>query len=193
MKKKNPFLTSGYEGPEFFCDRAEETNALVDALENGRNVTLMAPRRFGKTGLIENTFHRLRSEGGFRTVVLDIFPAQDLAGFTRMFASAVFRSLETGVEKALAAATTFLRSCRSTLTVDPRDMSHKFSFDIASSAAEATLADVFEYLSRRRDSVAVAFDEFQQIAEFPEKGVEALLRSHVQRVPRFAIASWRRV
>ena len=184
MKTRNPFMTSGYESPEYFCDRVGETADLVDALENDRNVTIMAPRRYGKTGLIENAFHLLRNEKGYRTALLDIFPAQDMAGFTRMFASAVFKSLESSVEKALAAATTFVKSCRPTLSIDPRDMSHKFSFDIAPSAAEATLADVFEYLARRRDPVAIAIDEFQQIAEFPEKGVEALIRSHVQKVPR---------
>lgn len=184
MKARNPFITVGYESPEYFCDRVEETAELVDALENDRNVTIMAPRRYGKTGLIANAFHRLRDERGYRTVLLDIFPAQDMAGFTRMFASAVFKSLETSVEKALAAATTFVKSCRPTLSIDPRDMSHKFSFDIAPSAAESTLADVFEYLARQRGPVAIAIDEFQQIAEFPEKGTEALIRSHVQKVPR---------
>ena len=48
----NPFLVYGYEGPYYFCDREEETRKLVSALANGRNVTLAAPRRIGKTGLI---------------------------------------------------------------------------------------------------------------------------------------------
>ena len=184
MHGRNPFLTSGYENPEFFCDRVEETNDLIEALENDRNVTLMAPRRYGKSGLIENAFFKLRQDHGYQTVIVDVFPAQDLASFTSLFAREVFRSLETTVEKALAAATTFLKSCRPTLTVDPKTMSHKFSFDISASQAESTLADVFDYLGSRKSRVVVAFDEFQQIAEFSEKGVEALIRSYVQKVPR---------
>lgn len=183
MKLNNPFITAGYESPDYFCDRDKETADLVNALENDRNVTLMAPRRYGKTGLIENVFWKLRKELGYQTVILDVFSAQDLTGFTRMFASAVFRSLETSVEKALSAATTFLKSCRPSLTVDPRDMSHKFSFDIAPSYAESTLEEVFGYLAKHKGRVAIALDEFQQILEFPEKGVEALLRNHMQRVP----------
>ena len=61
MKRKNPFLTAGYEGPETFCDRERETAELIAAIENGRNTTLIAPRRYGKTGLIKNTLSRLSS------------------------------------------------------------------------------------------------------------------------------------
>ena len=49
MKKLvNPFLITGYQGPEYFCDR--ETETIVPALKNGRNITLISPRRMGKTG-----------------------------------------------------------------------------------------------------------------------------------------------
>lgn len=59
LVQKNPFLIYGYAGPRYFCDREAETEKLVSALDNGRNVTLIAPRRMGKTGLIKNTFVRL--------------------------------------------------------------------------------------------------------------------------------------
>ena len=69
----------------------------------------------------------------------------------------------------------------------------RFSFDIAPSAAKATLADAFAYLKSKERRAVIAIDEFQQISEFPEKGVEALLRSHVQFVPwvRFVFAGSR--
>lgn len=47
MKPNNPFLISGYYSPEFFCDREQETGTILDALHNGRNVALIAPRRMG--------------------------------------------------------------------------------------------------------------------------------------------------
>lgn len=56
----NPFLIYAYAGPKYFCDRIEETEHLISALRNGRNVTLMSPRRMGKTGLIQNVFHQIR-------------------------------------------------------------------------------------------------------------------------------------
>jgi len=56
MKLENPFPEYGYFGSEYFCDREQETEELIDALVNGSNVTLMAPRRIGKTGLISHAF-----------------------------------------------------------------------------------------------------------------------------------------
>ena len=56
MKPNNPFLISGYYSPEFFCDREQETGTILDALHNGRNVALIAPRRMGKTGLVRHAF-----------------------------------------------------------------------------------------------------------------------------------------
>ena len=106
MKAKNPFLTTGYESPEYFCDREDETKRLAAALENDRNVTLMAPRRLGKTGLILHTLHGLR-ESGYRVVYLDVFPAQNLADFTRSLAATAFRSLESGMSRMLQSAARF--------------------------------------------------------------------------------------
>ena len=55
----NPFLIVGYQGPEYFCDREKETEVILSALHNGRNITLVSPRRMGKTGLIKNVFYTL--------------------------------------------------------------------------------------------------------------------------------------
>ncbi len=45
----NPFVTNGYAGPEYFCDRVEETALLTNLLTNGNDIALMSPRRVGKT------------------------------------------------------------------------------------------------------------------------------------------------
>lgn len=37
----NPFLITGYQGPDYFCDREKETASLMSALKNGRNITLI--------------------------------------------------------------------------------------------------------------------------------------------------------
>ena len=53
---KNPFVTNGYAGEEYFCDREKETEALVSLLTNGNNVALISQRRYGKTDLIRHCF-----------------------------------------------------------------------------------------------------------------------------------------
>ena len=180
MKLENPFLIRGYAGPEYFCDREAETRKLVSAIENGRDVTLVAPRRYGKTGLIRNTFNRLEKDCA--TVYLDIFAIDNLTAFVQAFASAVLGRLDSATERVGRKLISFFRSCRPTMTPQG-DGSVSFSFELAPSNAKATLKDTFDYIASHRQKIAIAIDEFQQISEFPEKGVEALLRSHIQSVP----------
>ena len=101
MKHGNPFVVYGYEGPDTFCDRKDETAKLKAAIENGRNVTLLAERRIGKTGLIRHFFQGLGREGHWATVFVDIFPTSSLVEFTRQFASAVVGSMDTRLDKAV--------------------------------------------------------------------------------------------
>lgn len=191
MKLRNPFITSGYAGKAYFCDREKETQKLIAALENDRNVTLMAPRRYGKTGLIHNVFATMPKE--FTGVYLDIYAVRDLPGFVRLFAESVFGALNTRTEKVVSSVAKFLKSCRPTATPQ-EDGSVKFSIDVAPSSAESSLQEVFAYLKTVERPVVIAIDEFQQVREFPESGVEALLRSYIQFVPnvRFIFAGSRR-
>lgn len=180
MKQNNPFVIVGYNGPEYFCDREKDTAKLIAAIENDRNVTLIAPRRYGKTGLLHHVNGQMPKE--YVGVYLDIFALKNLAEFARAFAAAVVGSLDTPAEKAMATVARFFKSCRPTITPQENGMP-KFSFDVVPQQAEATIAETFEYLKKRDRRVVIAIDEFQQILDFPETGTEALLRGYVQDVP----------
>jgi predicted transcriptional regulator len=47
---------------------------------------------------------------------------------------------------------------------------------------EYTLEEIFRYLANADKPCIVAIDEFQQIAKYPEKNIEALLRTHIQKL-----------
>ena len=177
MKPNNPFVISGYRGPEYFCNRVRETEKVVSALVNERNVTLMAPRRYGKTGLVRNVFHSLPEE--YDTIYVDIYSTENLNEFTQTFASAVVGALDSAVDKALGAIGRFFKAVRPTVTPDGTG-GVSFSFAVDKSATESTLQGVFDYIASKERRIVVAIDEFQQIMGYPEKGTEALLRSRIQ-------------
>ncbi len=180
MKIANPFLTAGYAGPDYFCDRKRETEELIRHLDNDRNTTLMSPRRYGKTGLIRQVLHLLSKRRGMKTVYVDLYPTRSLPDFARALATAVAESVESPAEKVFRAVSAFARGFRPTMTLDEISGRPKFSFDINAANAQASLESILEYLKSRKGRTIVAIDEFQQIAEYPEKGVEALLRSKIQ-------------
>ncbi len=184
MRPNNPFLIAGYYSPEFFCDRVKETRDISDALYNGRNVTLISPRRMGKTGLICHTFHLLKEEHpDIVTLYMDIFPTQSLGDFVHLFAKTVLGKLDTLPQKALSRVSRFIRSCRPSITFDELTGVPKVMVDIAPNEEENTLKEIFEYLASSEKRCYIAIDEFQQIREYQENGVEALLRSYIQFLP----------
>lgn len=184
MKPNNPFLITGYYSPEFFCDRKEETATILDALHNERNVTLIAPRRMGKTGLIRHAFYHLNEQNkDIVTCYMDIYSTQSLGDFVRLLANTVLGKLDTLPQKALNRISRFIRSCRPVFTFDELTGAPKVTIDVAPSEERNTLKEIFEYLSSSEKRCYIAIDEFQQITEYPEKGIEALLRSYIQFVP----------
>lgn len=72
----NPFVTNGYAGPEYFCDRVDETAMLTNLLTNGNNVALMSPRRVGKTDLIRHSFQQesVKDDYHWRSSAMSFWP-----------------------------------------------------------------------------------------------------------------------
>ena len=119
MKPNNPFLIAGYHSPAYFCDREVETTTILDALHNGRNVTLIAPRRMGKTGLIHHTFHYLKEKkSDIVTLYMDVYSTQSLGDFVRLFANTILGQLDSAPQKALSRISQFIKSCRPVLSFD---------------------------------------------------------------------------
>lgn len=181
MIPNNPFLISGYHSPEYFCDRKQETAKIIDGLYNGRNITLIAPRRMGKTGLIKHTFQNINNQDSkIITLYMDIFSTQSLGDFVKLFANTVLGKLDSNPKKALNRITRFIRSCRPIFTIDELTGIPKVTIDVIPSEEENTLKEIFDYLASSEKRCYIAIDEFQQISEYPEQGVEALLRSYTQ-------------
>lgn len=184
MKPNNPFLIAGYHSPEFFCDRKAESSTILEALYNGRNITLIAPRRMGKTGLIHHVFYQLKEQkSDVVTLYMDIYSTQSLGDFVRLFANTVLGQLDSVSQKALNRIGQFIRSCRPVFTFDEITGTPKVTVDVSPTEEESTLKEIFDYLGSSEKRCYIAIDEFQQIAEYPEKGVEALLRSYIQFLP----------
>ena len=79
--------------------------------------------------------------------------------------------------------TGFFRSCRIVFSSDPLNGTPQATLDFQPSQAQATLKEIFEYLEHSGKECYIAIDEFQQITDYPEKGVEGLLRSYIQFLP----------
>ena len=184
LKPQNPFVLAEYAGPDYFCDRTEETEELISNLRNGRNTTLISPRRIGKTGLIKNAFYRIRkTEKDVICIYIDIFPTKNQHDFVQLFATALAQYVFSYEKQALRKLLHFFGSWRPLFSIDPITGMPTVSVSIQASQTEVTLKALFDYLKQSRHQVYIAIDEFQQITYYTERGTEALLRSYIQFAP----------
>lgn len=183
-KNVNPFFVYGYAGPKYFCDRVSETEQLISALKNGRNVTLLSPRRMGKTGLIMRVFDEIKKrDKNSACFYVDIYPTRSLEDFVILLGKVVLGTLDGLGKKALNAAVSVFKSCKLTMSVDPVTGNLQPALDFHPKETKNTLSDIFSYLKNSERECFIAVDEFQQISEYGDETVEALLRSYVQFCP----------
>lgn len=177
----NPFIISGKVIREYFCDREKESEELIHRITNGQNLVLISPRRMGKTGLINFCYEDERIKNHYYSFFIDILQTNTLSEFILVFGKAIYYTL---VPKSRRMAKGFLKALVS--------LTGKFSYDAATGTPsfsiqlgditqpELTLEEIFRYLDKADMRCIVAIDEFQQIANYPEKNIEALLRTHIQ-------------
>lgn len=179
----NPFLLYGYEGPEYFCDREDETRQLVESMQNGTNLTLISPRRMGKSGLIHHTFQHIKEHNSdFRCFYIDLYPTRSLSDFVNLLGKAIIGKLDTPIQKAEGFVMKFFRSAQLTFGVDPYTNLPQVSLSYAPQNSQQTLEEIFAYIAQSNVNCYIALDEFQQVGEYPEDNVEAILRSLLERV-----------
>ena len=177
----NPFIYQGYESPKYFCDREVETKTLLSHLKNGRNVTLISPRRIGKTGLIKNTFYHLKEQEKDATCLyIDIFATKNLHDFVELLGVMVINEIVRKNASFIEKTISFFSALRPVLSMDPLTGEPSVSITVEPSKEDITIQSIFNYLNDSEQEVYIAIDEFQQIAEYPENGTEALLRSYIQ-------------
>ncbi len=184
MKLENPFPEYGYFGPEYFCDREKETEAMVEALKNGSNVTLMAPRRIGKTGLIHHVFQQMKArDKSVQCFYVDVFPTKTFSQMVQFIASAVMGKLDSPSKSLKRKLDKFVAALRPTVTPDPLTGMPTFSFSVEPDNARETLSQVFEYMKESAQQCYLAIDEFQQVSYYSEVGADAYIRSIIQFIP----------
>lgn len=178
----NPFLLTGYVSPDYFCDREEEIKRLISALLNGRNVTLISPRRMGKTGLIRHAFHHLNVGKQAKCYYVDLYKTDSLSSLVEQLANVVLGSLDTTEDKIIRQVTTFFKSLRPLFSFDSLSGVPTFTVDVKPELAEYSLTEIFSYMEQSGQQCIIAMDEFQSIVNYKDRNVEALLRSHIQQL-----------
>ena len=177
---ENPFILEPFKSKAYFCDREKETEEIIRNITNGRNTTLISPRRLGKTGLIFRVFDEMKERKlPYETIYCDISDTLSIEAFIKVISEAVVGRL--GKQQKITAFFKTLKSVRPLLGIAPLTGSPQVSFTFADdNQKQSTLKEVLGYLESYPQMVVLAIDEFQQIREYGDVNMEAILRKHIQ-------------
>jgi AAA+ ATPase superfamily predicted ATPase len=179
---KNPFITGGYVSEEYFCDRVQESKEVIRAMTNGNNLAIISPRRMGKTGLIQHCFHQAGIKNNYSTFFIDIYATDSLKEFVYKLGKEIFDTLKPKGKQFVDGFFSIISSFRPAFKLDSLTGTPTFDIGIGEiHQAIFTLEEIFKYLEAADQHCIIAIDEFQQIGRYPEKNIEAILRTHIQK------------
>ena len=179
----NPFIVSGKIPEAFFCDRIEESIELQKSLTNQLNVVLTSSRRMGKTSLVDFVFDKPVIKDDYITISVDILQTTTFREFIFALGTAVFDTIASRSEKWRKQFVTFLKSLSGSFGYDPIQNTPTFDVRLGDiQQPEYTLREIFQYLESVDKRCLIVIDEFQQITRYPEKNVEEILRTHIQKL-----------
>ena len=177
----NPFVVGKYLSDRYFCDRENDTEFLRKQIVNGRDVALISPRRIGKSGLIQHFFNQPDIKESYHVFYVDIYATTSLGEFVYTLGKEIYEQLKPQSTVWKEKFFQIVSSFRVGFKLDA--MTGLPGLDIGLGdiqVPQTTLDEIFSYIAESDKPCVIAIDEFQQIGEYAERNVEALLRTKIQ-------------
>jgi len=178
----NPFKFGNIVYGDYFYNREDELLRIKRVLSDGNNITLYAPRRYGKTSLVKKALAELENEG-FNTVYIDFMKIYSREKFIENYTSEIVNKNSSSIDSIIAKVAKFVSGIVPSVSFD-NSGNPKFSLAyIQGQNTETTLIDAInlpEKLASDNQKWIIAFDEFQEITNFNGDSFEKILRSEIQ-------------
>lgn len=181
--KTNPFYLTNRIPDQYFCDREKETELLLKSITNQENVVLIAQRRIGKTGLINHCFDLKEVKDNYYTISIDILHTSSTKEFVKELGNAAYATVAQRSDKLKRSFLSTLKSLTASFGYDPISATPTLNIRLGDiESPDYTLNEIFAFLESADKPCIIAIDEFQRIANYPEKNVEELLRGKIQKL-----------
>jgi len=179
---QNPFAYSNYVTGESFCNRKKELSELLKYIKGSQNVLLYSHRRYGKSSLIRQIFREIKNKNlNIGTMHVELYGTISEKDFiTRTFQG--LNQLESNFERLLKSASKAIKNIKLNLSIDSATGSTLVSPSFEAVNEKVILETLMNILSKysQKYKLVIAFDEFQEVANYTEDGFEKRLRSFIQ-------------
>ncbi len=173
----NPFQITKPVAASEVIDRDFEAGKLAALANEGNNARLVAPRRYGKTSLLNRVQGELDKDGWI-TVYVDLLGIVTIEDVAARIESAYTSALKSPLARWFAG---WRRTLRPSLTIGGGPVPGALSLDLAAqwAALVSRLALPSQVYKRSGQRVHVVFDEFQELDTIPGEA-DAVVRSEIQ-------------
>lgn len=166
-----------------FTNRENDSKKLRSNFENGINTTLISPRRWGKSSLVEKVAGQVNSKK-LVVVNMDLFPIRNEEEFYTFFSTAVIKATSNKVEVWMELAKKYLKqiSPKFTVGIDPiNDFEITLEWESVQKNYKEILALPEKIAKEKNIKLVICIDEFQNIGNFNEPDLfQKRLRSEWQ-------------
>lgn len=184
--KDSPFVYGNTVSKHAFANRDTEIEKLSNNLINGINTSIISPRRWGKSSLVEKVSADIQEKHkNIRIVVIDLFSISSEEEFLESFAREVIKASSSRWEDWIKSGKEFFKALTPKLSVgiDPQnDFSLGFDWKELSKNSDEIL-NLPELIANKKDiRFVICLDEFQNLATFSNAlTFEKKLRANWQR------------
>ncbi|HLP12888.1 MAG TPA: hypothetical protein VK177_13215 [Flavobacteriales bacterium] len=184
--KDAPFIYGNTVSIHSFTNREQECEKLRINLMSGINTTIISPRRWGKSSLVEKVMHDInKKDKKTKTVILDLFSTGTEEEFLQAFAREVIKASSSKWQDWMAASREFFHSLIPVVSfgIDPvTDFSLHFDVKQLKKHTDEVL-NLPEAIAKKKGiKFIICLDEFQNICSFDDYIIfERKLRSCWQR------------
>lgn len=172
----NPFIYETPVAPADLVDREGEIALLSSRAESGHNSRLSAPRRYGKTSLLQKVIEDVRAMD-LPVVYVNFFGVVTIDDIARRIDRAYHRQLEGPIRNLIIG---ILKTVRPTLKVPGLDVGVATAPGAEAAALLETMLDLpLRIFKKTGQRTLVVFDEFQDVLT-AELNADALIRSRIE-------------
>lgn len=180
----SPFPYETYAENDTFYGRAREIAQLKNCAVNSNNIVIYSKRRMGKSSLIKEALKG--SDALF--IYCDVFQATSAEDVATLLLKSLSNSIKGDIKSVVKTLSNLFKRVKPEFTIDPHTGEIAIRPAVKSLSAAEMFEDFFHSLFQlaQKQPVALAIDEFQQIATVKDVRIDAILRGYMQENVRVA-------
>ena len=181
-----PFIYGKIADGVNFTDRETDQERLYLNFSGLVNTVLIAPRRWGKSSLVNRVVEKFADDKSIIICQLDIFNCRNEEQFYKSFAQSVLKASSSKFEEFIANVRKYLGKLMPTISLSDVAQTYELSFGVEFKGNGMSYDDILELPDKicreTGKKMIVCIDEFQNIGNYDDPlAFQQKLRSHWQR------------